>query len=295
MGLRRILLRRKDDSTRGLAAAVVPTLFLTGAFLLPLLGLAVLSLRPTDAFHNPLPGFSLDQYLQVLDTPYLWGAVVESFRLAVLVTLTCVVLAYPLAWYLARTSQRGWRTVVFVLVLSPLLTSEVVRALGWRILMSGDGPVNTVLQALRLTDEQLPLLTSPWTVYLAVVHVLLPFAVIALTTTLANLDTSLLRASADLGASQVRTFLRIVLPLSLPGLVAAVLIVFSLTMGIYVTPLMVGGGNLGLAGLRIRDEVLISFNQPLGAALSFVLLAVTLAVCALVAVLGRATERGRHA
>lgn len=279
----------------GAVASVVPTAFVVVAFLVPLAGLLVLSLRPTDALSNPLPGLTLQQYREVLSTPYLRDPVVESLWLAVRVSLTCAVLAYPVAWFLARSSSRVGRTVVFTIALSPLLTSEVVRSFGWRIVMAGEGPVNRTLQFLGLTDQAMPLLRSPWTVFLAVVHVLLPFAIISLTTALGSLDEDLLRASADLGASRVRTFVRVVLPLSSHGLVAGTVIVFSLAMGIYVTPLLVGGANQPLAGLRVHSEAMVSFNQPRAAALSFVLLVVTLIVCGLVTALGRIWDRGRRA
>jgi ABC-type spermidine/putrescine transport system permease subunit I len=278
----------------GLIAAVLPSVFLVVAFLMPLGGLLVLSLRPTDALNNPLAGLGGSQYAEVFTTSYLWGSVLESLGLAVRVSLTCAVLAYPVAWFLARSAGRTARTIVFTIALSPLLSSEVVRSFGWRIVMSGEGPVNSTLQALGIIDESLPLLRSPWTVFLAVTHVLLPFAIITLTASLTAIDDSLLRASANLGASRVRTFLRIVLPLSAPGLVAGTVLVFSLTMGIYVTPLLVGGANQQLAGLRIQNEAMVTFDQPRAAALSFVLLVVTLLACALITALGRLWERGNR-
>ncbi|GMA33166.1 ABC transporter permease [Litorihabitans aurantiacus] len=278
----------------GLIPAVVPAVFVVVAFLVPLAGLLVLSLRPTDSLNIPLDGFTLDQYRQVLTTPYLSGSLTESLSLAVRVSLTCLVLAFPVAWYLARTPS-GWRkTVVFTITLSPLLTSEVVRSFGWRVVMSGEGPVNRTLQALGLIDASLPLLRSPWTVFLAVVHVLLPFAIIALTASLKGIDDAVLRASADLGAGAVRTFRSVVLPLATPGLVAGGVIVFSLAMGIYVTPLLVGGANQPLAGLRVRDEALVTFNQPRAAALSFVLLIVTLAVVGIATALSRLADRSNR-
>lgn len=286
--------RSRSRDLRGHVAAIVPTAFVVVAFLLPLIGLLLLSLRPTDTMNNVLPGFTGAQYAEVFGTSYLWGSVVESLWLAVRVSLTCLVLAFPLAWYLARSTSSVGKSLVFVITLSPLLTSEVVRSFGWRVVMSGEGPVNVTLQALGLVDESLPLLRSPWTVFLAVVHVLLPFAVLALSASLGAIDNRLLQASADLGAGALRTFRSVVLPLATPGIVAATVIVFSLSMGVYVTPLLVGGANQSLAGLRIQTEAMVAFDQPRAAALSFVLLAVTLAVCGLVGLAGRLAERGRR-
>ncbi|MDN3310835.1 ABC transporter permease [Microbacterium oryzae] len=286
---------RAADRHPGLVAAIVPTAFVVVAFLVPLVGLLLLSLRPTDDLNNPLPGFALDQYVEVFTTGYLWGSVVESLWLAVRVSVTCLVLAFPMAWYLARSTSRVGKSIVFIITLSPLLTSEVVRSFGWRVVMGGEGPVNVVLQALGIIDEQLSLLRSPWTVFIAVVHVMLPFAVIALSASLGAIDNDMLRASAVLGASRVRTFFSVVVPLSAPGIVAALVIVFSLSMGVYVTPMLVGGANQSLAGLRIQTEAMTTFDQPAAAALSFVLLVVTLVVCGLLGGLGRLAEPGRLA
>lgn len=294
-GDRRTTSRGSVGPWRGHVAALVPTAFVVLAFLVPLAGLLVLSFRPTDEFNNVVPGLTTIQYAEVLTTRYLYGSILESLSLAVRVSLACLVLGLPVAWFLARTANGAARAVVFVITLSPLLTSEVVRSFGWRVVMAGEGPVNVTLQALGITDAAVPLLRSPWTVFLAVVHVMLPFAILAMSASLRTIDASLLRASADLGASAPRTFVSVVLPLASPGIVAGLVIVFSLTMGIYVTPLLVGGANQPLAGLRIQTEAMTAFDQPRAAALSFVLLVVTLASCAVISMLGRLAERGRHA
>lgn len=291
-GIRRT--RAPRAQLRGHLSAIVPTAFVAVAFLVPLIGLAVLSLRPTNDLFTPQPGWSLQQFRHVFTTPYLRDSVLHSLWLAVRVSLTCAVLAYPMAWFLARTTSAWARTTVFTITLAPLLTSEVVRSFGWRIVMGGEGPVNQALLALHLTRDSLPLLRSGWTTFIAVVHVLLPFAILTLTASLGAIDDSVLRASANLGASRVRTFFKVVLPMSTPGLVAGLVVVFSLTMGIYVTPLLVGGATQPLAGLQIQNLAMTTFDQPGAAALSFVLLAVTLAACALIAALGRLSGRRAH-
>lgn len=285
--------RRADDRHPGLIAAIVPTAFIVIAFLVPLVGLLVLSLRPTDDLNNALDGFSLAQYAKVFTTDYLWGSVLESLWLSIRVSVVCLVLAFPIAWFLARSGSRLGKSLVFVITLSPLLTSEVVRSFGWRVVMGGEGPVNAVLQALGFVDEPLSLLRSPITVFIAIVHVMLPFAIIALSASVGAIGDDMLRASSVLGASRVRTFFSVVVPLSAPGIAAASVIVFSLSMGVYVTPMLVGGANQSLAGLRIQTQAMTSFDQPGAAALSFVLLVVTLVVCGLLGGLGRLAQPGR--
>ncbi len=285
--------RRADDRFPGLIAAIVPTAFIVLAFLVPLVGLLVLSLRPTDELNSTLDGFSLEQYAKVFTTDYLWGSVVESLWLSLRVSAVCLVLAFPVAWYLARSTSRVGKSLVFIVTLSPLLTSEVVRSFGWRVVMGGEGPVNTLLQAIGLIDEPLSLLRSPLTVFIAIVHVMLPFAIIALSASIGAIGDDMLRASSVLGASRVRTFFSVVVPMSAPGIAAAAVIVFSLSMGVYVTPMLVGGANQPLAGLRIQTQAMTSFDQAGAAALSFVLLVVTLVVCGLLGGLGRLAEPGR--
>lgn len=285
--------RRADDRYPGLIAAIVPTVFIVVAFLVPLVGLLVLSLRPTDDLNNALDGFSFSQYAEVFTTDYLWGSVVESLWLSIRVSAVCLVLAFPMAWYLARSTSRVGKSLVFIVTLSPLLTSEVVRSFGWRVVMGGEGPVNTLLQAVGLIDEPLSLLRSPLTVFIAIVHVMLPFAIIALSASIGAIGDDMLRASSVLGASKTRTFFSVAVPMSAPGIAAATVIVFSLSMGVYVTPLLVGGANQPLAGLRIQTEAMTSFDQPGAAALSFVLLIVTLVVCGLLGLLGRLAQPGR--
>lgn len=285
--------RRADDRYPGLIAAFVPAVFIVVAFLIPLAGLLVLSLRPTDELNNTLDGFSLAQYAEVFTTDYLWGSVVESLWLSLRVSAVCLVLAFPVAWYLARSTSRIGKSLVFIVTLSPLLTSEVVRSFGWRVVMGGEGPVNTLLQAIGLIDEPLSLLRSPVTVFIAIVHVMLPFAIIALSASVGAIGDDMLRASSVLGASRVRTFFSVVVPMSAPGIAAAAVIVFSLSMGVYVTPMLVGGANQPLAGLRIQTQAMTSFDQAGAAALSFVLLVVTLVVCGLLGGLGRLAEPGR--
>lgn len=285
--------RRADDRHPGLIAAVIPTAFIIIAFLVPLVGLLVLSLRPTDELNNALDGFSFTQYAKVFTTDYLWGSVVESLWLSIRVSVVCLVLAFPIAWFLARSTSRVGKSLVFIVTLSPLLTSEVVRSFGWRVVMGGEGPVNTLLQALGFVDEPLSLLRSPITVFVAIVHVMLPFAIIALSASVGAIGDDMLRASSVLGASRVRTFFSVVVPLAAPGIAAASVIVFSLSMGVYITPMLVGGANQPLAGLRIQTQAMTSFDQPGAAALSFVLLVATLIVCGLLGGLGRLAQPGR--
>lgn len=283
--------------TRRVVAALPLTpgvLFLLALFVVPLLSLLVLSLRPVDGFYEPLPGFSLDNYRDLLSNEYFSGAIAYTVRMALLVTVLCAVLAFPVAWVLSRSRSATFRMIATLVVVSPLLTSVVVRSFGWRALLSADGIVNGLLTGLGLADRPLNLLTGPVTVVVVVVHVLLPFAVVTLATSLGRIDDNLLRASSSMGAGPFRTFRQIVLPLSIPGLISGAVIVFSLSMGIYVTPMLVGGANQPLAGLRVYDQAMQVFNHPAAAALSFALFAISLLAILVLTALGRVWDRRLH-
>ncbi|MEU7856585.1 ABC transporter permease [Nonomuraea sp. NPDC049141] len=278
----------------GLAYVAPLVVFLAALFLVPLVELFRLSFSPVDPYNAALPGFTLNQYKRVFTESYFYGSLLETLATALLVAALCVVLAYPAAYVLARRSAGAMRTLLFVIVISPLLTSVVVRTYGWVVLLSGNGIVNRLLVATGLRDQPARLLTSYPSVVIAVTHVLLPFAIIPLTTALGGLDHNLHRASQTLGAGPVRTFLRVTVPLSLPGVVTGALIVFALAMGIYITPLLVGGVTQPLAGIRVYDQVETVFNYPVAAALSFALLALTLLSTTLLAGAFRIWERRLH-
>ncbi|MFC7330423.1 ABC transporter permease [Marinactinospora rubrisoli] len=271
---------RSTTAARGRAAGagyVLPAvLFLAALFAVPLARILELSLHPVDGTGNPLPELSLVQYQRVLTEPFFAEALRYSLLTALLVTALCVLLGYPVAYALARTRPGVLRTVMFVIVVSPLLTSVVVRSYGWVVLLSANGAVNRFLTATGLADEPVPLLTSNLAIVVSVTHVLLPFAVIPLTTALGGIDGNLRRASQVLGAGPVRTFWRVTVPLSLPGVATGAMVVLPLAMGIYITPLLVGGANRPLAGLRVYSQITSVYDYPVAAALSFTLLLLTL-------------------
>jgi putative spermidine/putrescine transport system permease protein len=266
---------RRRTRWRGTAYVVPLSVFLLALFVAPLVRLLQLSFRPVDESNAALPGYTVHQYVRVFTEPFFYEALIRTLLTAVLVTVLCVVLAYPAAYTLAQRRPGLLRTLLFVTVLSPLLTSVVVRSYGWVVLLGANGPVNRALVALGVLDQPAHLLTSYSAVVVSVTHVLLPFAIVPLTTALGGLDRDVLRASRVLGAGPVRTFARVTVPLSLPGALSGALVVFALAMGIYITPLLVGGANQPLAGIRVYDQISTVFDYPVAAALSFVLLLIT--------------------
>lgn len=256
--------------------ALAPALVLIGAlFLVPLLRLAQLSV--TDRYPEPSELFTLANYLSAFSRPFHRNALLTSLQLSAIVTAITLVLGYPLALYLVRSSSR-YKALVLLAIISPLLISVVVRSIGWLVLLGREGVINQLLLALHLIDEPRQLLFNFTAVVIGEVNILLPFMVLSITTSLSQIPPSLEEAASVLGAGAVRRFVFVTLPLSSPGMVSGAVIVFILTMGSYVTPQMLGGGKVNVITTDIYSRVMVDFDWPMGSALAIVTLLCTIAV-----------------
>jgi putative spermidine/putrescine transport system permease protein len=254
------------------AGLLLPALvFLALWFVLPLGELLVVS------FSDRRGAFAA--YAELLRGEVYRRVFLNTALVAVGVTAVCVFLAYPTAWVLTRL--RGfWLYVAFWCVLFPFWVSVLVRTFAWMLLLERNGPVNRLLQVMLATDGPLPLLFNATAVFVGMAHVLLPYAVLPIYAAMVRIDERLLLASDGLGASPLATFLRVYLPLSLPGVGAAAALVFLLALGFFITPALLGGiGSMTLAML-IEQIVNERLAWPLAAAASFLLLAATLLLLA---------------
>lgn len=254
-----------------------PLIWLGLFFLAPLLLMAAFSFRADSygsLFENWVPGF--DQYASVLSTAGYWRLLGISTSTALIVSISAVVLAYPLAYFLAYYS--GKRAGLYLLLLMvPFWTSYLLRVMAWKLMLGTDGVLNSLLLYLGWIKEPLTaLLYNRFAVTLTLIYVWVPFASLPILSALQRIDWSLFEAAADLGARPYYQFMRITLPLSLPGVLAAFFMVFIPTVGEYVTPLLVGGTRGILYGNIIQDFFTKAANWPLGSALSMIMLAVTL-------------------
>ena len=243
--------------------------FLTLWFLAPLGRLLALS------FSDPRGPFAT--YAEILGGEVYRRVLLNTVLVAVIVTIATILLAYPTAHVLTRL-KGGLRALAFWCVLVPFWISVLVRTFSWMLLLEKNGPINAALSALRLTQRPLELLFNDTAVYIGMIHVLLPYAILPIYAALLRVDPRLLLASDGLGASPWMTFRRVYLPLSLPGVGAAAALVFLLSLGFFITPALLGGiGNLTLSMLieTLVDERLV---WPLAAAASFILLGGTLAL-----------------
>jgi putative spermidine/putrescine transport system permease protein len=201
--------------------------------------------------------------------PYLQDAKF-TLEMAAIVTLTCAVLAFPLAFFMARLASRRTRAVLFVMVLLPLWSSYLVRLYAWQTILAHDGAINWALNGLGLPDQNLSYThTAMWIVY---TYVWLPFMVLPVYAALERIPESYLEASADLGARGWRTFRSVILPLALPGVVAGSIFTFALTLGDYITPALVGGTNSDMIGTVVHEN--FATNLPFAAAFAVVPVAI---------------------
>jgi spermidine/putrescine transport system permease protein len=254
-----------------------PLIWLAAFFLLPILLMAAFSFR-ADTHGALFSGWvlSFTQYASVwAGTGYLRLLGISSL-IAMAVAVTVVVLSYPLAYFLAIYAGRRMGFYL-VLLLVPFWTSYLLRVMAWKIMLGSNGVINTVLLYLRVIQQPLEaLLYNRNAVMLTLIYVWIPFAALPILAALQRIEPAIFEAAADLGARPLHQFLRITLPLSLPGVFAAFFMVFIPTVGEYVTPLLVGGSNGSLYGNIIQDFFTKAANWPLGSALSMVMLAVTL-------------------
>ena len=253
------------------------------AFLVaPILVMSSLSLRP-ELTRDLLGPFdpTLEHYQQVLAVDDYWELLRTSAVMAFIVALVATALAYPVAYFLAfRAGKRAGLYLILLLV--PFWTSYLLRVMAWKLMLGSNGVINEVLTGVGLIDEPLKaLLYNRNAVVVTLIYVWIPFATLPLLAILGRIDVRLHDAAADLYGSPFQQFIRVTLPLSLPGIAAAFLMVFIPTIGEYVTPLLVGGTNGIMFGNVIQDFFTKSANWPLGSALSVLMLLVTLVLVAI--------------
>ncbi|WP_082502362.1 ABC transporter permease [Erwinia sp. Leaf53] len=268
--------------------------FLLLFLLVPLLQLFDQSLTAVDDLLEPQPGYSVTQYLTVFGDPQYLYALWTTLWVSLFTAAVTVLLAWPAAWLLINTRRRGWRTLLYVILISPLLTSVVIRTFAWIVLLAQNGLINGFLLFTGLIPQPLNLLWNMNAVVIAYVQVMLPFAVLPLVTSLNEIAPSLRHAAMSLGATPAQTFRRVILPLSVPGMLTGFIIVFSLAAGSYITPLLIGGRLQPLLPIAIYQQAMQIANLPLAAALSLTLLLMTLAVAAIAGILLKRWEKNNH-
>lgn len=242
---------------------------LLGVFLIPMLLMLLLS------FQDDTQAFSLQNYLLFIQDPFYLEILWRTIRISLWTVLCTLLLGFPVAMFMAQASGR-MRGVVTMLILAPHLISVVIRNFGWVVVLGEKGWINETLLRLGVIDQPLRLMYNELGVVIGLTDSFIAYMVLAIATSLYAIDPSLSKAASILGASRLRTFFTVTLPLTLPGIIAGTTLVFSLSMSAFVTPALMGGTSVKVMPVIAYEQIMSTLNWPLGAALSFLLLGSTI-------------------
>ena len=269
--------RRKQAILLALPASLALLFF----FILPMVYIMIRTLTEngtadfTEFFTDPF-------YLDILWT---------TIRVSLVSTAVSLLLGYPTAYYMARTTSRLKQAMVIV-ILFPFLVSAVVRSYGWMVILGTNGLLNQLLLGLGLISEPLKLLNTEAAVIIGMIHLLIPYMILSLVGVLQSIDPNVEYAAYSLGASPMTTFRKVVFPLSTPGIISGCVLVFTMSMTSYVTPKLLGGSKFRMMATMVVQEINVNFDWGAASAISYILLAVILAVqVVVVLVTGRYMKR----
>lgn len=269
-----------DGSVRWMPFLLPGSIFIVVAYLYPLIELLRYSFYRQVTAGVVASDWTLANYIRFFSQRGMWEIATNTIVMGVSVTLFCLILGYPLA--LAIVRSRGiWTTVLLFLTISPLLASQLVRALGWTMALGQSGWINTLLLGAGLVDAPVRMLGTLGAVILGLTHGLLPFMVLSIASSLSALDPRLEHAALSLGATRTQVLWRVLIPLSLPGIVSGSLLVFCIAVGTYGTPFLLGGPGFKLLSLVVYEYFTSLFNWPFGAALAVVLMLIVTAMLGL--------------
>ena len=265
----------------------VPSLMLVGTFvLLPYLNIVMMSLRTPSTTAPYGPGFTLDNVIRVLTDPLYRSVLINTLRVGAIATFACLILGFPIAYHLARVHPR-WRTLLYAAVLLPLFTGVVIRSFGWIIILAKNGLINQALAFVGIPP--LALMYNEIGVTIGLVHVFLPMMVLPILSSIEAIDPRLGEAARTLGASRLQVFMRIDLPLAMPGIQAGSILVFVLACSSFVIPTLIGAGGVTTTPILVMQQLVNSFLWPFGAALGLSLAVAMFAAAGFFVVLTRRT------
>ena len=265
----RRLAKRENYTFLGLT---MPYLVLVGAMIIiPIGWLFFLSFIGRDG------SFSFENYERMLNSRAYLRIFMTTFKISMLTTLFCALLGYPLAYFMSQISRK-WASICMIGVLIPFWTSLLVRTYAWLVLLQKKGLVNDIAIDLGLIAEPIKFVHNTSGTLIGMVHIMLPFLILPLYANMRAIDSHCIKAASSLGATPTRAFWTVFFPLSIPGLLAGLLIVFVLCLGFYVTPAVLGGGKVIMAAMKISSNIELYFSWGAASALGVVLLVVTMII-----------------
>ncbi len=240
---------------------------------LPHVGIAVLSVREKVA--PRVYEYGLGNYIDFLNEPIYWNTLLRTASISLLVTALTLLIGFPVAYYIAKIAGNRTKGALFLLCLIPLWVSDLIRAFGWILLLRETGIISGALQWLGLTSGPIEFLYNDAAVIIGLVYTVILFMIVPLVSTLDGMDNSLIEAGYNLGGNGLTVLRRIIIPYAMPGIVAGCIIVFMLTAGSYLTPILLGGKNSSWFTEQIYDQFITRYNWESGATFGILLLAFT--------------------
>ena len=265
---------RENRVAQGLLLISPANIYLFLLMVLPLVLVVVLSFLSRGTYGDVVFIFNPSNYIRLLD-PLYGKILIYSLAVGVETTVLCILIGYPLAYYIARAPARQ-RSLLLFLILVPFWTNFIIRIYAWIMILRAGGFLDDILQWAHITQRSLNLLYTPTAVMIGMIYEFLPFMILPLYSSLEKIEYSLLEAAADLGAPPWKVFLRVTLPLSIPGIIAGTILVFIPAMGMFVIPDLMGGAKTILIGNVIRNQFLTARDWPFGAASSMILMVLTM-------------------
>jgi spermidine/putrescine transport system permease protein len=278
------------DQPKTVSFLLAPSLLWLALFIIaPLVIVVIVSFATRGAYGKTIYEFTFGNYSRALNSLYL-PAYWRTLWVALLTTFLCALISFPVAYYIALRAPERWKRILLVLTVIPFWTSFLIRTYAWMLLLRSEGVINSTLMHSGLVNEPVKLLYNDFAILVGQVYGELPFMILPIYVALERLDTRLLEAAQDLGANRFWTFVKITLPLSRPGLLAGIVLVFIPTLGAFITPDLLGGAKSIMIGNLIQNQF-AQLNQPFGSALSMIL---TIAVLLLLVMAFRAGLKARE-
>lgn len=240
---------------------------------LPHIGIVVLSLKEKVSMGTY--EFGLGNYIEFFTEPVYWNTLLRTAVMSIFVTIVTLFIGFPIAYYIAKIARQRAKTGLFLLCLIPLWVSDLVRSFGWIVLLRETGVVSSFLQDIGLISGPIELLYNDVTVVVGLVYTVMLFMIVPLVTTLDGMDDSLIEAGFNLGGSRFTVLRRIIIPYAMPGIISGCIVVFMLTAGAYLTPILLGGKNSQWFTEQIYEQFITRFNWESGAAFGVLLLVFT--------------------
>ncbi|TVX81196.1 ABC transporter permease [Peribacillus simplex] len=250
-------------------------LFLLAPSVLILLGLFVIPLIVVlnNSILDESGRITFQHYLLYFKDQHYLSITIRSIKISLIATFITLLVGYFIAYFITKyIKSKKIKRIAYIVIISPLFTSAVVRSFGWMVILGNNGFINKTLLGLGIISQPLRLLYNETGIIIGLVYILAPFMILSITTVLENIDSRLEEAASDLGLDRLQTFLKVTLPLTVPGILAGSVMVFSLAISAYVTPAMLSGGRIQLIATVIYEQMMQVFNYQFGSAIAFVVL-----------------------